>query len=63
MALSITSPALKTANFTVGVALLVMLFPVNGKLPDKPAGVRNSIEMISKKPTLKVAALTAAISA
>lgn len=47
------STALKTVNFTVGCALLVMLFPLGGKLPQKPAGVRTAIEMISKKPSLR----------
>ncbi len=41
--------ALKTVNFTVGLALLVMLYPIGGKLPEKPAGVRTAIEMVSKK--------------
>ena len=41
--------ALKTVNFTVGLALLVMLYPIGGKLPEKPAGVRTAIEMGSKK--------------
>jgi hypothetical protein len=40
-------------NFAAGVALLVMLFPHHGKLPEKPAGVRTAIEMIAKKPTLR----------
>jgi hypothetical protein len=44
-----TSSALKTVNFTVGLALLVMLYPIGGKLPEKPAGVRTAIEMVSKK--------------
>lgn len=43
------SSALKTVNFTVGLALLVMLYPIGGKLPEKPAGVRTAIEMVSKK--------------
>ena len=48
-----TSQALKTVNFTVGFALLVMLFPHHGQLPQKPAGVRTAIEMVSKKPSLR----------
>lgn len=48
-----TSQTLKTVNFTVGFALLVMLFPVAGKAVEKPAGVRTAIEMVSKKTTLK----------
>ncbi len=43
------STTLKTVNFTVGVALLVMLFPLHGKLPEKPAGVRTALELITKK--------------
>lgn len=45
----------KTINFIVGAALLVMLFPHGGKLPEKPAGVRTAIETVSKKPALKTA--------
>lgn len=48
-----TSQTLKTVNFTVGFALLVMLFPVAGKAVEKPAGVRTAIEMVSKKTALK----------
>ena len=44
-----TSQALKTMNFIVGLALLVMLFPIGGKLPEKPAGVRTAIELIDKR--------------
>ena len=40
---------LRTVNFTVGLALLVMLFPVAGKPLEKPAGVRTAIELITKK--------------
>ena len=40
-------------NFIVGIALLVMLTPIGGKLPEKPAGVRTAIEMVSKKQTLR----------
>lgn len=47
------SQTLKAVNFTVGFALLVMLFPVPGKSVEKPAGVRTAIEMVSKKTTLK----------
>lgn len=48
-----TSQALKTVNFAVGFALLVMLFPLANKAVEKPAGVRTAIEMVSKKTTLK----------
>jgi hypothetical protein len=48
-----TSQILKTVNFTVGFALLVMLFPIHGKPCDKPAGVRTAIEAVSKKISLK----------
>ena len=47
------SQTLKTVNFTVGFALLVMLFPMAGKTLEKPAGGRTAIEMMSKKATLK----------
>lgn len=48
-----TSSRIHTVNFIAGFALLVMLFPHGDKLPDKPAGVRTSIEMIANKPALK----------
>ena len=57
-----TPSMLKTVNFTVGVALLVMLFPIGGKLPDKPAGVRTAIELISKKQSAPVAATFSALA-
>jgi hypothetical protein len=59
-----TSQALKTMNFIVGFALLVMLSPIGGKLPDKPAGVRTAIELIDKRgakstiPVFQTAALS-----
>lgn len=53
MMTQMTSSRIHTVNFISGFALLVMLFPHGGKLPEKPAGVRTSIEMISNKPTLK----------
>ena len=53
MTLMPTSQALKTVNFTVGIALLVMLFPHNGLPCDKPAGVRTAIEMVGSKTSLK----------
>lgn len=43
----------KTVNFTVGLALLVMLFPIGGTCTGKPAGVRTAIEMIANKPSLR----------
>ena len=48
-----TSQTTKTVNFTVGFALLVMLFPLPGKIVEKPAGVRTAIEAVAKKTTLK----------
>ncbi|NOT72964.1 MAG: hypothetical protein HOP09_17330 [Hyphomicrobium sp.] len=56
-----TSQTLKAVNFTVGFALLVMLFPLAGKMIEKPAGVRTAIEAVAKKTTLKatLAAVTA----
>jgi hypothetical protein len=44
-----TSQTIKQVNFFTGFALLVMLFPHGGKLPEKPAGVRTAIELVSKK--------------
>ena len=43
------SQTLRTVNFIVGLALLVMLFPKHGNLPEKPAGVRTAVELVSKK--------------
>lgn len=53
MARTANRTAIQTVNFTVGCALLVMLFPIGGKLPEKPAGVRTAIETIAKKPALR----------
>lgn len=53
MARKINISAIRTVNFAVGCALLVMLFPHGEKLPEKPAGVRTAIEMIAKKPALR----------
>lgn len=44
-----SNTSLKLVNFISGFALLVMLFPVAGKLPEKPAGVRTAIDLIAKK--------------
>lgn len=44
--------AIKTVNFAVGFALLVMLSPHHGQPPEKPAGVRTAIEAASKKTSL-----------
>ena len=56
-----TSSRIHAVNFVTGFALLVMLFPHGAKLPDKPAGVRTSIEMIANKPSLR-ADIVAAIA-
>jgi hypothetical protein len=58
-----TSQALKTVNFTVGFALLIMLFPHNGIPCDKPAGVRTAIEAVAKKTSLKAIAAEVAAAA
>lgn len=34
---------------SAALAVLASLFPVNGKLPDKPAGVRTAFELIDKR--------------
>jgi hypothetical protein len=49
----INSSKIQAVNFIAGFALLVMLFPHGDKLPEKPAGVRTSIEMIANKVSLK----------
>jgi hypothetical protein len=43
------SKALRVMNFTIGLALLVMLTPKHGCLPEKPAGVRTAVQLLSKK--------------
>ncbi len=48
-----TSFRIQIVNFTVGFALLAMLFPHHGQFVAKPAGVRTAIEMIGKKPSLR----------
>ena len=54
---------LKSVNFTVGFALVVMLFPHHGELPEKPAGVRTAIELISKKMSVRGMNISAIASA
>lgn len=49
MAKKQTSLKLKTMNFIVGAALLVMFFPHGDRMPEKPTGVRTAIELIGKK--------------
>jgi len=58
-----TSPTLKTVNFIVGLALLVMLFPKHGNPPEKPAGVRTAIELVSKKQSALRSTLAEAVLA
>lgn len=58
-----TSQMLKSVNFTVGFALVVMLFPHHGELPEKPAGVRTAIELISKKMSVRGMNISAIASA
>lgn len=53
MAAITTSQTTRIVNFTIGFALLVMLFPLPGKIVEKPAGVRTAIEMVAKKTALK----------
>jgi hypothetical protein len=57
MTATINSSKIQAVNFIAGFALLVMLFPHGDKLPEKPAGVRTSIEMIANKVTLKPASI------
>ncbi len=60
-----TSPSqtLAPINFIVGIALLVMMAPLHGEMPQKPAGVRTAIELISKKLTLRPIEMTSATAA
>lgn len=53
MTAKINSSMTKAVNFTIGLALLLMLFPVGGKTSGKPAGVRTAVELIANKPTLR----------
>jgi hypothetical protein len=46
---SANSQTLRTANFIVGPALMAMVSPKHGDLPEKPAGVRTAIELINKR--------------
>lgn len=55
MARTTTSTAIRIVNFTAGFALLVMLTPHHGQLPQKPAGVRTAIELVSKKIAIRAA--------
>lgn len=36
-------------HISAALAVLASLFPVDGKLPDKPAGVRTAFELIDKR--------------
>lgn len=54
-----TFSASQTVNFSVGLALLVMLFPIGGEFQSKPAGVRTAIETLGKKLTVRPAGLGA----
>jgi hypothetical protein len=56
------SQTLRTVNFIVGLALLVMLFPKHGNLPEKPAGVRTAVELVSKRTALRTVVLGAAFA-
>lgn len=58
-----TSQMLKSVNFIVGFALVVMLFPHHGELPEKPAGVRTAIELIGKKTSVRVTTISEIASA
>ena len=49
-----TSFRIQLVNFTIGFALLVMLFPHGDKLPEKPAGVRTAIELVAKKTSIRL---------
>ncbi|MGQ0457641.1 MAG: hypothetical protein ACT4OU_11325 [Hyphomicrobium sp.] len=57
MTRNLNARMLQTANFAVGLALLVMLFPIGGVFHGKPAGVRTAIELIAKKTELRSATL------
>lgn len=37
---------------SAALAVLASIFPVDGKLPDKPAGVRTAFELIDKRAQL-----------
>ncbi len=43
------SPLRHLIHTSAAFAVLTTLFPVNGELPDKPAGVRTAFELIDKR--------------
>jgi hypothetical protein len=42
-------PARHIVHISAALAVLASLFPVDGRLPDKPAGVRTAFELIDKR--------------
>jgi hypothetical protein len=53
---------LRTMNFIFGMALLMMISPQHGHLPEKPAGVRSAVELVGKRTALRTVALGAAFA-
>lgn len=43
------NPVRHTVHTLAAIAVLVSLFPLGGRLPDKPAGVRTAFELIDKR--------------
>jgi hypothetical protein len=53
---------LRTMNFIFGMALLMMISPQHGHLPEKPAGLRTAVELVGKRTALRTVALGAAFA-
>ncbi len=43
------SPIRQLIHSFAALAVLISLFPLGGRLPDKPAGVRTAFELIDKR--------------
>jgi hypothetical protein len=52
MTVSHANLARSSIHASAALAVLVTLFPLNGRLPEKPAGVRTAFELIDKRPAL-----------
>jgi hypothetical protein len=52
MTVSNTTLARSAIHTSAALAVLLSLFPLDGELPDKPAGVRTAFELIDKRTAL-----------
>jgi hypothetical protein len=53
MAVSNANLARSLIHTSAALAVLLSLFPLDGELPEKPAGVRTAFELIDKRPALQ----------